>query len=49
MLAGLINAIGNSTNLHGRIAEHLGVGILSGKIRPGEVSVVRFEQYPNTL
>jgi DNA-binding FadR family transcriptional regulator len=32
-----ISAIGNKTNLHGRIAEHLGVSILSGKIRPGEV------------
>jgi DNA-binding FadR family transcriptional regulator len=32
-----VNAIGNKTNLHGRIAEHLGVSILSGKIRPGEI------------
>jgi DNA-binding FadR family transcriptional regulator len=31
------NAIGNKTSLHGRIAERLGVGILSGKILPGEV------------
>ena len=32
-----VSAIGNRTNLHGRIAEYLGVSILSGKIRPGEV------------
>ena len=31
------NAIGNRTSLHGRIAERLGVSILSGKIHPGEV------------
>ncbi len=32
-----VSAIGNRTSLHGRIAEYLGVSILSGKIRPGEV------------
>jgi DNA-binding FadR family transcriptional regulator len=32
-----IRGIGNKTNLHGQIAEHLGVSILSGKITPGEV------------
>lgn len=32
-----VSAIGNKTNLHGRIAEHLGVSILRGKIRPGVV------------
>jgi DNA-binding FadR family transcriptional regulator len=31
------SAIGNKTSLHGRIAERLGVSILSGKILPGEV------------
>jgi DNA-binding FadR family transcriptional regulator len=32
-----IGGAGNKTNLHGQIAEHLGVSILSGKITPGEV------------
>lgn len=32
-----IGGSGNKTNLHGQIAEHLGVSILSGKISPGEV------------
>jgi DNA-binding FadR family transcriptional regulator len=32
-----IGGAGNKTNLHGQIAEHLGVTILSGKITPGEV------------
>jgi DNA-binding FadR family transcriptional regulator len=32
-----IGGTGNKTSLHGQIAEHLGVSILSGKITPGEV------------
>jgi DNA-binding FadR family transcriptional regulator len=31
------NAIGNKTSLHGRIAERLGVSILSGELLPGQV------------
>lgn len=32
-----IGGAGRKTNLHGQIAEHLGISILSGKITPGEV------------
>jgi DNA-binding FadR family transcriptional regulator len=32
-----IGGAGNKASLHGQIAEHLGVSILSGKITPGEV------------